>query len=219
MKRLKFKKPFNGFGNALKLIPENYKIEGKEFEMTDGNETYKIKWVGNKGKILSASDNKLIKEDITRLKQLMGYKSSDTLGLLEGKDRVKETQLLRECIGGEGIKEENGGYDETYSTAYEWFYNFGDENFRTQLINKNISDVHSFKRALETNPTLLYYLANEIKKSSLYNRASNNFLDTQLGQKLISNLGLSEPKDNFDDGELERDYRAIEYGINPTDLG
>jgi hypothetical protein len=44
MKRLKFKNPFYGMDNALKLIPESYKVDGKEFEITDGIETYRIKW-------------------------------------------------------------------------------------------------------------------------------------------------------------------------------
>ena len=46
MKRITFKKEFNGIANALKLIPENYKVDNKEFLMTDGNETYKIRWEG-----------------------------------------------------------------------------------------------------------------------------------------------------------------------------
>jgi len=40
MKRLKFKKPFNGVETALKVIPESYKVDNKVFEMTDGNENY-----------------------------------------------------------------------------------------------------------------------------------------------------------------------------------
>jgi hypothetical protein len=39
MKRLKFNKEFNGVGNALKMIPESYRTDNKEFEMTDGVES------------------------------------------------------------------------------------------------------------------------------------------------------------------------------------
>ena len=94
MKRLKFKSPFNGLGNALKLIPEGYKVDKKEFEMTDDVETYKVRWEGNlnegKAVVLTAADNKLINEDIQRMKALFGYKPQDTLGLVKGKARVDE---------------------------------------------------------------------------------------------------------------------------------
>jgi len=43
MKRATFKKPFNGMDNALKLIPESYKVDGNEFQITDGIETYNIR--------------------------------------------------------------------------------------------------------------------------------------------------------------------------------
>ncbi len=94
MKRLKFKKEFNGVGNALKLIPESYRINKKEFEMTDGIEAYKIRWEGtlNEGRaiILTATDKNLVTEDIARMKALYKYKSEDTLGLMKGKDRITE---------------------------------------------------------------------------------------------------------------------------------
>lgn len=94
MKRLRFKKEFNGVGNALKLIPESYKVNEKVFEMTDGNENYRIRWEGsiNEGSaiILMASDGKLVNEDMEKMKKLMGYKSQDTLGNLKGKERINE---------------------------------------------------------------------------------------------------------------------------------
>jgi len=99
MKRLKFKKPFNGFGNALKLIPEGYRTEGNEFEMTDGKENYRMKWEDGKASILNASDKSVVNEDINRLKELMGYKPETTLGLVEGEDRVKESLLLEDFAG------------------------------------------------------------------------------------------------------------------------
>jgi hypothetical protein len=94
MKRLKFKKEFNGVGNALKLIPESYRVDNKEFEMTDGNESYKIRWEGSLKEgtavVLMASDKKVINEDIQRMKALYNYKSLDTLGTVKGKARVDE---------------------------------------------------------------------------------------------------------------------------------
>ena len=98
MKRLKFKNEFKGLGNALKLIPEAYKVDNKTFEMTDGNETYKIRWEGNlsegKAVVLTAADKKLVNEDITRMKELFGYKSHETLGLVKGNARIDENKAF-----------------------------------------------------------------------------------------------------------------------------
>jgi hypothetical protein len=98
MKRLVFKKEFNGVGNALNLIPESYKIDNKVFEMTDGNENYRIRWEGStqngKAVILMASDKQLVNEDINRMKQLFNYKSQDTLGNLKGKERLNENKVF-----------------------------------------------------------------------------------------------------------------------------
>jgi hypothetical protein len=98
MKRLKFKKEFNGVGNALKLIPEAYKVDSKTFEMTDGNETYKIRWEGSltegKAVVLTATDKKMVSEDIQKMKHLFNYNSSSTLGTVKGKDRLDENKAF-----------------------------------------------------------------------------------------------------------------------------
>jgi hypothetical protein len=99
MKRLKFKKPFNGVHNALNLIPETYKVDNKVFEMTDGDESYKIRWEGslNEGSavILQASSATLVSEDVQKMKHLMGYKSNETLGTLKGKERINEDKSFK----------------------------------------------------------------------------------------------------------------------------
>jgi hypothetical protein len=98
MKRLKFKKEFKGVGNALKMIPESYKVDNKVFEMTDGNESYKVRWEGNltegKAVILMAADKTMVNEDIKKMKHLMGYKSEDTLGTVKGKSRIDEDKAF-----------------------------------------------------------------------------------------------------------------------------
>ena len=95
MKRLKFKKPFDGVGNALRLIPETYRVDNKTFQMTDGNENYEIRWEGSlsegKAVVLKASDENMINEDMQKMKHLMGFKSQDTLGILKGKERIQES--------------------------------------------------------------------------------------------------------------------------------
>jgi hypothetical protein len=134
MKRLRFKNEFKGLGNALKLIPEAYKVDSKVFEMTDGNETYKIRWEGGlsegKAVILTAADKKLVNEDITRMKQLFGYKSQDTLGLVKGNARLDENKafsdvwaktraLMTESEDIESAKAGEGNWDEETKSAPE----------------------------------------------------------------------------------------------------
>jgi hypothetical protein len=100
MKRLRFKKPFDGLGNALGLIPENYKVDNKEFEMTDGNESYTIRWEGdlNEGSavVLKAADQNMINEDMEKMKHLMGFKSEETLGRVKGEARINENEAFKD---------------------------------------------------------------------------------------------------------------------------
>ena len=115
MKRLKFKKEFNGVGNALKMIPESYKVDNKTFEMTDGVENYKIRWEGTltegKAVVLLASDKTMVNEDMAHMKHLMGYKSQETLGTVKGKARLDENAAFsdiwaktRDLMEGEDIE-------------------------------------------------------------------------------------------------------------------
>ena len=92
MKRLTFKKPFNGMDSALKLSPESYKVDGKEFQITDGTETYNIRWDINEATVLIAEDKNLINEDMNKIKHLMGFKSQETLGNLKGEERINENK-------------------------------------------------------------------------------------------------------------------------------
>jgi len=101
MKRLKFKKPFNGMDNAKKLIPESYKVDGNEFEITDGNETYRVKWSSliNEGIVLTSSNKSKINEDMQKMKHLMGFKSQDTLGTVKGAARLDENKKFGDILG------------------------------------------------------------------------------------------------------------------------
>jgi hypothetical protein len=134
MKRLRFKNQFKGVGNALKLIPEAYKVDNKVFEMTDGNETYKIRWEGSlsegKAIILTAADKTLVNEDINRMKQLFGYKSQETLGLVKGNARLDENKaftdiwnktkaLMTESDDIESAKASEGNWEEETKSAPE----------------------------------------------------------------------------------------------------
>ena len=103
MKRLVFKKEFKGVGNALNVIPESYKVDGKEFHMTDGNEKYEIRWEGSltegRAIVLKASDKNLMNEDMENMKRLMGYKSQDTLGTVKGAARLDENKKFTDIWG------------------------------------------------------------------------------------------------------------------------
>ena len=143
MKRLKFNKngdkPFEGvnltqkLGHALTLIPESYKVDNKEFEMTDGSVSCKVRWEGtlNEGRavVLLASDKTLINEDMQKMKHLMGYKSQETLGTVKGKARLDEnaafgdvwnkTKALLEGEDIESAKAKTGEWEEVTKKAPE----------------------------------------------------------------------------------------------------
>lgn len=102
MKQLNFKKEFNGLANALTLIPENHKTDKNTFIMSDGNESYKIRWEGtmNEGRAitLEATNKKSMNESVDKIKHLFSYNSKDTLGKLRGEERVNEDTLFFESL-------------------------------------------------------------------------------------------------------------------------
>jgi len=102
MKRLVFKKEFKGIENALNVIPESYKVNGKQFHMTDGNEKYEIKWEGSltegRAVVLKASDKNLMSEDMQKMKHLMGYSSKETLGTVKGSARLDENARFNDVL-------------------------------------------------------------------------------------------------------------------------
>jgi len=133
MKRLKFKNPLNGLDNAKKLIPESYKVDGKEFEMTDGNETYKLKWETSirEATVLASSDKVQINEDLDKMKHLMGYSSKETLGTVKGSARLDENIKFNDVLGKSKslIKEMTGGMGFT-----------GENNFEDEVIEEEVNE-------------------------------------------------------------------------------
>lgn len=65
-------------GHMMSRIPDEFKVEENVFRMKDktGNE-YILEWKNGKGVILSHSNKQGMNESISRMKELMGYKSSD----------------------------------------------------------------------------------------------------------------------------------------------
>jgi len=100
MKRLVFKKPFNGLNNALNLIPESYRVDDKEFEMTDGTETYRVRWEGTltegRAIITNETNINLVNESIDKIKHLMNFKSEETLGTVKGRARLDENSTFND---------------------------------------------------------------------------------------------------------------------------
>jgi hypothetical protein len=112
VKRLTFKKPFNGLENAISLIPESYKNDSNEFEITDGNESYRVRYVGNlsegivpwfalSGKVIgdieviSHTNKKVVNEGMDKIKHLF-----DTLGskkVIE-RNKLNETDILKSMV-------------------------------------------------------------------------------------------------------------------------
>ncbi len=82
MKRLNFKTKFASDTEVLKLIPENYKYDGHTFLMTDGDQTFKVRWdeAINEGTVLGYRNKSMINEDMDKMKKLFNYKYSDSMG-------------------------------------------------------------------------------------------------------------------------------------------
>ena len=105
MKRLNFKKAFTTEYEMKKLIPENYKIEGNTFLMTDGNKIYKVRWDDTlkEGTILGYKNKSQINEDVTKMKKLFNYQYSDSMGKSNG--YATETAKLKTLL--ESVKDKN----------------------------------------------------------------------------------------------------------------
>jgi hypothetical protein len=110
LKRITFKKSFDGVANALRLIPESFKVEDKKFELTDGNEKYLVEWKDGRPMVLEASDRNMISEDYAKMKHLMGYKSEPTLGTPDAKSRVSENTRLFENATGAAFGTQGNGF-------------------------------------------------------------------------------------------------------------
>lgn len=102
MKRVTYKKEFNNIEDALTKVPKSLKENNNVFELTDGNQTYKVRWEGTltegKAVALQAKDENLISEDMKHMKHLMGYTSEATLGTPKSGDRVSENKTFTKLL-------------------------------------------------------------------------------------------------------------------------
>jgi hypothetical protein len=167
MKRLVFKKPFNGLSNALDLIPESYRVDDKEFEMTDGNESYKMRWEGtlNEGRaiVLMGSTKELVNEDIAKIKHLMGYSSEKTLGNLKGNQRLDENKRFSDIWGKtKSLLTESEDIDGQDAPEGEW----DEETKKAAEATKNVEGSVSKEKNFPNSPAPKHGQFDDVKKKA-----------------------------------------------------
>lgn len=79
-------------GHMISRIPDEFKNEGCTFRMKDktGNE-YLLEWSDNKAVILEHRDDRKFNENLNRMKNLMGYNSSDYFKNTTNAERLNES--------------------------------------------------------------------------------------------------------------------------------
>lgn len=102
MKRVKYKKELPALNEALKLVPNELKVDNEVFEMTDGNKTIKARWEGTLEEghavALTAEDKQAVNEDISKMKALWGYKPEKTIGTPSAENRVTENETFKKLL-------------------------------------------------------------------------------------------------------------------------
>jgi hypothetical protein len=102
MKKVTYKKEFKSIKDALTKIPNQLKENDEVFEITDGNKTIKVRWEGTLEEgnaiALAETDSTLISEDISKMKNLMGYTSEKTIGTPTAKNRVSENEIFKALL-------------------------------------------------------------------------------------------------------------------------
>jgi hypothetical protein len=205
MKRLVFKKEFNGVENALKLIPESYRVDNKTFQMTDGNENYEIRWEGdiNEGRaiVIKASDKELMNEDMNKMKHLMGYKSQETLGNLKGAERINENNSFNDIWGKTKtlINEMAGENLELKSLAKKIYLGFKKMGAKVSLTDANTAKDIGAERGDSDNADVFVYVNND-----------KTFGDT-VGVTLVGDRAIGE-KDKIKNSFKEFEFTEKEGG-------
>tara|TARA_B100001287_G_scaffold275813_1_gene284541 strand:- start:2337 stop:3185 length:849 start_codon:yes stop_codon:yes gene_type:complete len=105
MKRLNFKTEFSSVEEVKELIPENYKVENHTFLMTDGNQTFKMRWDEslNEATVLNFRNEKSIKENVEKMKKLYDFQYGDVN--TKTNDYTEETKVFKNLM--ESVKDKN----------------------------------------------------------------------------------------------------------------
>ena len=219
MKRLRFNNPFNGMGNALKLIPESYKVDGKEFELTDGVESYKVRWEKTPT-ILTASNKNLMNEDMQKMKHLMQYNSKDTLGNLRGKERINENKVFNDVWGKTKKLIKEGLSKKAVSAIQKWI---GEDDYRGAskkiidsvlqrklgLGSSDLGDTAIFANGLDTVEDFL--------KTNEYEQAFESAKET--AREMIEDEGLYESENNNKLSKTKKQIDETAFGFGFTGEG
>jgi hypothetical protein len=191
MKKIRFKKPFNGVNNALSLIPEAYKVNDKTFFITDGNESYKVRWEGslNEGKavILMASDATLVNEDVQKMKHLMGYKSEESLGSLKGSERLSEDKKFNDIWNKTKTMLTENMYEELHGDQDEIDANHDGKITRTDFdILRNVDEMVSQSpvNQAKIKGNMMSTLKQDVNKMGGTEKAPYDTLMTKIGDYL-----------------------------------
>ena len=106
MKRLNFKNEFTSEEQMKELIPENYKQDNHVFLMSDGNQTFKVRWDKslNEGTILNYKNQNFINENVEKMKKLFNYKYSDSMGKTNNYgEETKSFKTIMENVKGKEL--------------------------------------------------------------------------------------------------------------------
>lgn len=106
MKRLNFKNEFTSEEQMKELIPENYKQDKHVFLMSDGNQTFKVRWDKslNEGTILNYKNQNFINENVEKMKKLFNYKYSDSMGKTNNYgEETKSFKTIMENVKGKEL--------------------------------------------------------------------------------------------------------------------
>lgn len=98
MKRLNFKNEFTSVEEVKELIPENYKVDNHIFLMTDGNQTFKMRWDEslNEATVLNFRNEKSINENVEKMKKLYDFQYGDVN--TKTNNYVEETNTFRNLM-------------------------------------------------------------------------------------------------------------------------
>ena len=105
MKRLNFKTEFTSVEEVKELIPENYKFDDHTFLMTDGNQTFKMRWDESlkEATILNFKNKKSINENVDKMKKLYDFNYGDVN--TKTNDYTEETKVFKNLM--ESVKDKN----------------------------------------------------------------------------------------------------------------
>lgn len=101
MKNIKFKHTeFISEGHMLSKVPDEFKVEGNKFVMSDseGN-SYIVEWHKNEAPDVEKKINKkMVNEELNRIKNLYNYRSKDYFKTTNNKDRINENSEFSNMI-------------------------------------------------------------------------------------------------------------------------